>query len=74
MKLLFSKVRGRHYVNEQRDGLKIADYMLHLDLVSALTFLENLSIHWAANLPIAEDSSSFLEYGRYLYLLAEQME
>lgn len=64
----------KHYDNAQRDGLRIAEYMLHLDRANALTFLENLSIHWAASLPVVAGSDVPLEHGRFLFLLAEQME
>jgi len=70
-----TRIKHPYHVDEQRDGIHIAEYMLQLDRESALTFLESLSIYWAANLPVPEhiDDSS-LEHGRYLYLLAEQME
>lgn len=70
-----ARIEHPHHVDEQRDGIGIAEYMLQLDQESALTFLENLSIYWAANLPVPEQTNdSSLERGRYLYLLAEQME
>ncbi|MFZ5911642.1 MAG: hypothetical protein ACOYYU_16630 [Chloroflexota bacterium] len=70
-----TRIERPYHVDEQRDGINIAEYMLQLDQESALTFLENLSIYWAANLPVPGNiNDSSLEHGRYLYLLAEQME
>ena len=69
-----STVQLPYYESEQRLGLQIADYMLHLDQTNAMSFIEDLTIHWAANLPLVAGSDPLLERGRYLYLLAEQME
>jgi hypothetical protein len=69
-----ARIKNPHYVNEQRDGLCISEYMLHLDHKNAFSFLENLSIHWASSLPVGKDSDAPFERSRYLYLLAEQME
>jgi len=71
---IVARIKNLHYVNEQIDGLCISDYMLLLDQENALSFLENLSIHWASSLPINKDSVAQFEQGRFLYLLAEQME
>lgn len=69
-----STVQPHHHIDEQLDGLRIAEYMLHLDEGDALLFIENLTIHWAAQLPLVAASDAALERGRYLYLLAEEME
>lgn len=69
-----STVQQTHHVDEQLDGLRIAEYMLHLDEGDALLFIENLTIHWATQLPLVAASNASLERGRYLYLLAEEME
>jgi len=69
-----STIQPSHHVDEQLDSLRIAEYMLHLDDEDALLFIENLTIHWAANLPLVAASDAALEQGRYLYLLAEEME
>ncbi len=69
-----STVQLPHHVDEQLDGIRIADYMLHLDEGDAQLFIENLTIHWAAQLPLVAASDACLERGRYLYLLAEEME
>lgn len=69
-----STVQSSYYESEQRLGLQIADYMLHLAQADAIAFIEDLSINWAASLPLIPGSDPLLEGGRYLYLLAEQME
>jgi hypothetical protein len=71
---IVTKIHNQHFNNEQRDGLLVSEYMLHLDQDNALSFLENLSIHWASSLPIEKDSDVPFEQGQYLYVLAEQME
>jgi len=69
-----STVQLPHHVDEQLDGIRIADYMLHLDEGDALLFIENLTVHWVTQLPLVAASDASLERGRYLYLLAEEME
>ena len=69
-----ARIKKVYYVNEQVDGLCLSDYMLHLDREDALSFLENISIYWASNLHTDKDSVAQLEQGRYLNLLAEQIE
>ena len=71
---IVARIKNLYYVNEQIDGLCISDYMLHLDQENAISFLENMSIHWASNLRVENDSVAQFEQGRYLYLLADQME
>jgi hypothetical protein len=71
---IVAKIHNPHFINEQRDGLYISEYMLHLNQDDALSFLENLSIHWASSLPVNSDTNVPFEQGRSLYILAEQME
>jgi hypothetical protein len=69
-----STAQHPHHIGEQLEGLRIAEYMLHLDDGNAQSFIETLTIHWAANLPVVPGSKPSFEKGRYLYLLVEQME
>jgi len=69
-----ARIKKVYYVNEQANGLCLSDYMLHLDREDALSFLENISIYWASNLLIDKDCVAEFERGRYLNLLAEQIE
>jgi hypothetical protein len=71
---IVARIHNPHFINEQRDGLSVSEYMLHLNQDNALFFLENLSIHWASSLHIEKDSDVPYEQGRLLYILAEQME
>jgi hypothetical protein len=70
----FVSTLQKPYESEQRLGLLLADYMLHLDQADALSFIGDLAVHWAASLPLVPGSDPLLEKGRYLHLLAEQME
>ena len=71
---IVARIKKVYYVNEQINGLYLSDYMLHLDREDALSFLENISIYWASNLRIDKDCVEEFERGRYLNLLAEQIE
>jgi hypothetical protein len=71
---IVARIKKVYYVNEQINGLCLSDYMLHLDREDALSFLENISIYWASNLRIDKDCVEEFERGRYLNLLAEQIE
>jgi len=71
---IVARIKKVYYVNEQVNGLCLSDYMLHLDREGALSFLENISIYWASNLLIDKDCVAEFERGRYLNLLAEQIE
>jgi hypothetical protein len=71
---IVARIKKVYFVNEQINGLCLSDYMLHLDREDALSFLENISIYWASNLRIDKDCVEEFERGRYLNLLAEQIE